>query len=239
MTDTKITICLPAYGQTNFTQTTSSLIALNRELVQRGLDGGFMTLSYPDIVEVRNIFTSIWMDRIQTSHMLFIDADMGFAPQLVLDMLAFDKPLVGALCPKKKVPLEFAGRAKPGDARVVNGHMEVNGIGGALTLIKREVVTSMLAKFPDLDDRVSVKNHAAREILEQNGVQRMIRVFDPLWVDGEKFSEDLSFSIRWQQCGGEIWANIMHEVCHVGLYEYKGLFYETIKDHIRPAEVAA
>ncbi len=229
----KVFTSVPAYGQVMCSATTSTLMSLSKQLQLNGLDGGFGTLSYPDIVEIRNIFLTIWYDKIQTSHMLFIDADMSFDPQLVMDMIAFNKPLVGALCPKKKLPIEFAGRAKIGDAQVVNGFMEVNGIGGAIMLISREVVTGMLEKFPEISDTVTVKNHAAKDILEGQGCNRMIRAFDPVSIDGEKFSEDLSFCHRWKQCGGDVWANIMHKVTHIGLYEFTGCYYDMIKDHIQ------
>lgn len=230
----KVFVAVPAYGQVIFSTTTSSLIALSRALEMNGMAGGFGTLSYPDIVEIRNIFLTIWYDRIQTSHMLFIDADMGFAPELILDMIRFSKPLVGALCPKKKLPIEFAGRAKVGDSRVVNGFMEVNGIGGAVMLISREVVTAMLQKYPEISDTTTVKNHAAKQILEQQGVNRLIKAFNKVSIDGEEFSEDLSFCHRWNACGGEVWANIMHPVTHVGLHEFTGAYWDQIKDHVHP-----
>lgn len=230
----KVFIAAPAYGQIMTTSTVSSLLATSRMLEVNGFAGGFGTLSYPDIVEIRNIFLSIWYDKIQTSHMLFIDSDMAWQPELILDMIKFNKPLVGALCPKKKLPIEFAGRAKNGDAKIVNGFMEVNGIGGAIMLISREVVTAMIQKFPEIIDTVTVKNHAAKAILDSQGVTRLIKAFNKIHIDGEEFSEDLSFCHRWNQCGGEVWANITHPVTHVGLYEYQGAYIDQIKDHIRP-----
>lgn len=228
-------IAVPAYGQIVTGQTCTSLIGLTRALLQNGMAGGFGTLSFPDISEIRNIFLTIWYDTIKSSHLLFIDADMGFDPQLVLDMLAFDKPLVGALCPKRKLPIEFAGRAKAGNCRIVNGHMEVDGVGGAVMLIRRDAVDAILAKDPELIDEVTVKNHAARELLDQHKITRLLRPFDKLVVNRETFSEDLSFCIRYRQAtGGDVWANIMHKITHVGPHEFSGQYYEHIKDMIRP-----
>lgn len=237
----KVFIALPAYGQNVMSTTTSSLLTTQRMLQANGWEGGFGTLSYPDIVEIRNIFLSIWFDNMpQSTHLLFIDSDMGWPAELIQDMINFsvrgNHPLVGAICPKKKLPIEFAGRAKVGDAKVVDGFMEVNGIGGAIMLISREVVTAMLAKFPEIDDRITVKNHAAKAILDTQNCTRLIKAFNKVHINGEEFSEDLSFCHRWNDCGGDIWANIMHEITHVGLYEYKGRYYDQIKDHIRPAE---
>lgn len=235
----KVFTSVPAYGQIITSQTVSSLIGTQLALSQANMNGGFGTLSYPDIVEIRNIFVSIWYDKIQTSHMLFIDADMSWNPQLIMDMIAQNKPLVGALCPKKKLPLEFAGRAKQGESKIINGFMEVQGIGGAIMLMSREVITSILAKYPELSDEVTVKNHAAREILDSQGIKRMIKVFDKVTLEGETFSEDLSFCHRWRECGGDVWANITHDVGHVGMHEFRGNYFSQIKDHIQPPQDVA
>ena len=229
----KVFQACPAYGQIILSPTVSSIMMTSRALDQAGMNGGFGTLSYPDIVEIRNIFVSIWYDKVQTSHLLFLDSDMGWPPELIMDMIKFNKPLVGALCPKKKLPIEFAGRAKQGDSKIVNGFMEVNGIGGAIMLISREVVTAILAKYPELSDEITVKNHAAKDILESQGVKRMIKAFDKVVIDGETFSEDLSFCHRWRACGGDVWANITHDVSHIGMHEFKGNYFSQIKDHIR------
>lgn len=227
-------IAVPAYGQIITGQTTSSLIGLTRSLMQADMAGGFGTLSFPDISEIRNIFLTVWFDTIKSSHLLFIDADMGFDPQLVMDMIAFDKPLVGALCPKRKMPIEFAGRAKPGECKIVNGFMEVDGVGGAIMLIRRDCVEGILARDPALIDTITVKNHAAKELLDQYKVTRMLRAFDKLTIKGETFSEDLSFCLRHKQGGGDVWGAIMHNVVHVGPHEFQGRYYDHIKDLIKP-----
>ena len=40
------------------------------------------------------------------THLLFVDADMGFAPSLIEHMIAADKPMVGAMSPFRKLELE-------------------------------------------------------------------------------------------------------------------------------------
>lgn len=232
-------IAVPSGRSMPAAQTMSAMVALTRALTSHGVDGGFGTLAFPDVAEIRNIFLSIWYDKIGTSHLLFVDDDMSFAPELVLDMLAFNKPLVGALCPKRKLPIEFAGRAKAGDCRLIQGFMEVDGIGGAVMLIRRDAVETIIAKFPELIDTGSVKNHAANQLLAEHGVTRLIRGFDHLWVDGEKFSEDLSFCKRWSACGGEIWANITHNVSHIGPHEYTGNYFDKIKEFVTEQKPAA
>jgi len=247
----KIFVACPAYGQIMQAQTVSTLMALDRMLMATDMAGGFGTLSFPDIVEVRDIFLTIWYDRINTSHLLFIDSDMAFDPQLVVDMIRMDKPLVGALCPKRKLPLEFAGRAMTGKCDIVNGFMEVHGVGGAITLIRRDCVDAIMAKFPEISDTVTVANHASKDLFDKHNVKRLIRAFDHITIEGEKFSEDLSFCWRWHQAAPEqwrlprdpsraqVWANITYPITHVGPHEFVGAYIDQIRDQINVAPAKA
>ncbi len=232
----KLFICLPAYGQQVTAQTCSTLVNLVKFLTEQQMLGGFGTLSFPSITELRNLFLSIWYYKVGTSHMLMIDNDMQFDVQLIVDMLAFDKPVLGALCPKRKLPIEYAGRAKPGECRVVNNFLEVDGVGGAIMMIKREAVDAIIAKYPDILDTKSPKNHAAKQLMEEQGITTLIRAFDEMKIDGEHFSEDLSFCKRAQGAGFDIWANIGHEITHVGPHEFKAKYLDQIKDQIKSGE---
>lgn len=235
----KVFVAVPS-GRSLFTgPTVSTIVGLTRSLIQNDFAGGFGTLAFPDVVEVRNIFTTIWYDKVQTSHLLFVDDDMAFDPQLVLDMIAFDKPLVGAVCPKRKLPIEFAGRAKAGPCQVINGHMEVEGVGGAVMLIRRDCMDAIMRNEPGIVDEVSLAGHAAKALLNEQGVNRLLKPFNKIVVNGEEFSEDLSFCKRWTATGGTVWGNIMHNVTHVGMHEYSGRYFDTIKDHMQPAQVEA
>ena len=225
----QVFIAVPAYGGTNSSQTTSTLLGLTRLLVTNGMAGGFGTLSFPDIEEIRNIFLTIWYDKIITSYLLMVDADMGFDPNLIMEMVSIDKPLVGALCPKRKLPIEFAGRAKMGPCQVINGFMEVDGVGGAIMLIRRDCVDAIMNKYPELSDEITIKNHAAKDLFEEHKLTRLIRGFDKLAVHGETFSEDLSFCIRHREAwpgGGQVWGNITHKVTHVGPHEFSGCYFD-------------
>lgn len=229
----KVFICLPAYGQQVTAQTCSTLVNLVKFLTEHQMLGGFGTLSFPSIMELRNIFLSIWYYKVQTSHLLMIDNDMQFDTQLILDMLNFDKPVLGALCPKRKFPIEYAGRAKSGECRVINNFLEVDGVGGAVMMIKREAVDAIIAKHPEILDSKSPKNHAAKQLMEEQGITTLIRAFDEMKIDGEHFSEDLSFCKRAQACGFDIWANIGHEITHVGPHEFKARYLDVIQDQIK------
>lgn len=175
--------------------------------------------------------TTIWMDTMPNStHLLFMDADMGVPPELIGDMLMFDQPLIGTIYPQRKLPLSWAGSGNGTPQTERRGDfMRCEGVGFGCTLIKREVVTKMIEKFPDLID-TRIHLHPAGETLRQAGTNRLLRFYEKMDIpDRGLISEDLSFCIRWGQCGGEVWANIGHKISHVGPFDYSGRYLDVIE----------
>lgn len=235
-------IWIPAYGGSIITETTMSLIQLSQTLMSHNIGCKFGTLSFPDCVEVRNIFASIFYDKTpMATHCLMIDSDMAWDPQLILDMLDSEHPFVGIIPTKKRLPLEFVGRALPDDPEPVNGFMRVDGCGAGILMFAREVLSEMLLKMPQIVDQYPIDRHPASELILAQGLTRLIRPFDPI-VNMEigRLSEDLSFSNRWiYGCGGEVWANIHHAVGHIGRHEYKASYEEFLAAKKQAEEQAA
>lgn len=222
----KVFICLPAFGQVNTSFTTGSLVALTRHLAERGQFYGFAQKSFPDIADLRAIFLTTWLDGTDASHLLFVDADMQFEPELVLDMLAFDKPLVGTLYPKRTLPLSWVGSALEGEQIVESGFLKVEGIGFGVTLIRRDCVEAIIDKGLCRVDGIMSSNVAARSLREM-GFKRMIRAFDEISLPRRDLSEDFSFCHRHREAGGEVWAAIHHKVTHVGSYGFSGRYADS------------
>ena len=227
----KIFIFVPAFGQQITATTFLTTHALQQALAAKNIGGGISTLSFPDIAELRSMAMTIWYDTLKdSSHLLFIDADMGFSPDLVLDMLLFDEPIVGTIYPQRRVPLSWAGSGSGAATTERRGNfMLVEGVGMGCTLIRRDVVTTMLEKMPELVD-TRLHLHPAGDTLKQAGTNRLIRAFEKLDLpDRGVVSEDLSFCIRWNQCGGKVWAAIGHRISHVGPYDYAGRYLDMVE----------
>lgn len=216
----KVFIAVPAFGYQVNAQTTASLVALTRELAERDMFGGFSTLSFPDIVDLRNVFLSVWYDALDATHMLFVDADMAFEPELVRDLLNADKPLIGAIYPKKRLPMDWVGSALVPPAEPENGLLELQGLGCGVMLIRRDCIEGMIESGQAEVD-TNLDGTALNGLLEPHGVKRMIRAFDKVTTpDGRKLSEDFSFCYRHRQSGGKVFAAIDHTLCHLGTYPF-------------------
>ena len=104
-----ILICIPAYGNLVSVATLNTTHALIQMFGSKGIRAGIAAFSYPEISEARNILLTGWYDGCpDATHLLFIDNDMGFPVNLIADMLIFDEPVIGTMCPKKTIPIQWA-----------------------------------------------------------------------------------------------------------------------------------
>lgn len=67
----------------------------------RGVGWQYRQLALSDIALSRNIFASLVLAETDYTHLLFIDSDMGFLPDTILGLLAFDQPIAACACPKR------------------------------------------------------------------------------------------------------------------------------------------
>ena len=90
-----------------------------------------------------------------------------------------------------------------------------------MMLVKREVFRTMMKKFPE-------RKYESDQIV--NGVSyRSDNCYDlfavgPYQTGNQKryLSEDYYFSRLWQECGGEIWADLAMPLTHFGSRAFKG-----------------
>ena len=187
---TNVFIFVPAFGQQLSAATVMTVQNVQQAFMAKGIGGGFSSLSFPDIAELRSMVLTMWYDAMpMSSHLLFIDADMGFAPTLPLDMLLFDHPLVGALYPQRKIPLSWAGSGtgKP-IAERRGDFMRVEGTGMGCTLIRRDCVDAIIANeersaAQRVDAIIGEKANDLRDAGVYDKVRAIIRSSFPPFID--------------------------------------------------------
>jgi hypothetical protein len=220
MRPTGVLICVTAGGQMMCAATALSLFTTAQFFSDKKIPCRMTWYSAADIEDIRNLFVTVWYDaHPEFSHMLFVDADMGFEPELIRDMVKFDKPLMGTLYARRSMTPSIVGTVPDGHSikDVQHGFIRSSGLGCGVMMISREVITKMLEQMPELSDPIP------GYVSEQTpglGLKRMIRAFDKFREPGLKLSEDMAFCHRWQLCGGEIWANIRHKISHIGPFDF-------------------
>jgi hypothetical protein len=253
----KLLIATPAHGETFYTPYVQTIFRLHRALIPAGWTLSFASIAFADIAESRNFLLTHWFDKTDATHILFVDSDMGFEAQLVQEMLALNKPVVGAVSPRRSIDLnrlvKIASEGTKAESAINRAHdyivqtvrgrtagrkkgfIEVEGIGAGVLLIQRSAIEQMLKKLPAVSDKTAPKTSP----LARN-LNRMIRAFDPVTTDAGRLSEDFSFCHRWHNaCGGEIWASTEHKITHVGLHHYEGRYGDAAVPRIVVGSVPA
>jgi hypothetical protein len=227
----KVLIFVPAFGNMLNTATFLATHALAQQFFSRGIAYGVAGHSFPDIAELREMAITIFHDSTDFSHLLFIDADMAFPPELVLEMLLFDEPVVGTIYRQRKDVVSWAGSGNGRLETTRRGNfMQVEGVGMGISLIRRDAISTMIQRLPHLvDTRLDL--HPAKDMLASAGIHRLLRFFEKMDAPGRGIiSEDLSFCIRWAECGGQVWGAVGHRISHVGMYDFAGRFLDSVEE---------
>ena len=239
-------IATPVLNESVTLAYTKSLFGLQKRIRRDDLpiDLTLGTLTSTFVDAARNYFATHMLENGAYTHLLFIDSDQGFRPELILDMLAFGRPVVGTVYPARdidfgtvwKVAREIDAPEKlqslasryvlppfvrdaSGKPVMERGFVRATLAGTGVMLIERRVFERM-AELPGLMGR-------GAEIMQRDGYSgRLLQCFRPIIQSNNlPMGEDLSFCRRWvESCGGEIWVSVSHEVQHIGNFAFKGTF---------------
>lgn len=191
------------------------------------------------ITRSRNTLLARFLARPEATHILFVDADIGFEPEQLDRMLAFDQPLVAGMYPLKvqhwdaatsarlqagetpaTAPLLYVGEPCQGAEAERRGEF-VTGrhAGTGFMLIRRDAVERMVAAYPETRYR-GIDAYAPGAA--QDSPQYAL--FDCLISreTGQYMSEDWTFCERWRSLGGRVWLDTLGRLTHVGAHDYVG-----------------
>jgi len=150
------------------------------------------------------------------SHLIFIDADIGFDGRDVLRLAAHDRKFVGATYAKKnRAKYDPALVPQPGPVQVTDGELiEIRCLPGGCMMIHRDVVQQLIGAHQDL------------WYWDQHGDTRR-RVYDLTspYIDPAEhilWSEDYALCLRWRALGGDIWLDPNIQLAHHGTAVFDG-----------------
>ena len=209
-------IGIPCYGGMVSEPTMTSFLRFILLAQQAGLNWSLDTMVNESLVtRARNNLMAKMMTNTTATHFMFIDADIRFQPESILQMIACDKEVIGGLYPKKALPVNYVINLKP-ETKIQGDIFTVDTTGTGFLLFKREVYEKMIAQFPEtkyVDDVGLGKQYEPM----------MYSIFDcKIDARGHYLSEDWLFCRRWQDMGGEIWVHSKVLLNHIGHYEFQG-----------------
>ncbi len=215
---TRMHICIPCYGGQITEPCFKSVLRYMVQSTQLGLSIAIDTLVNESLVtRARNNLVAMMLAFDQNStHLMFIDADIQFDPEEIIKLLLADKDIVGGLYPKKTLPIDYVVNTVPNAARE-GDLVEVSNLGTGFMLIKREVIERMIMANPQwkFQDDIGLPTHLHPFMYALFDTE-----IDP--VSRRYLSEDYLFCQRWRQMGGKIWADLSITLNHVGHFSFKG-----------------
>lgn len=252
MRNSKILVGTPCYGGLISSRYFHSVLSAQSALQEQGVEWEFITRSSESLItRGRNSIVAHFLGRTDCTHLLFIDADIGFSHLNILRLLDKNEPLTATACAMKGLnwkraqqvalsgaesdviktaALEFAinlGTDNKAPINIQNGFVEADAAGTAFMLIQRDVFPQMQLAYPECHYQNDVAGYDDRF---SRG--NFWSFFDTI-VDketGRYLSEDYTFCQRWKKgCGGKIFVDIQTTLSHNGSYEYSGSFLDWIK----------
>jgi hypothetical protein len=234
-----LTIGIPCYGGLvtqrymesvcNLLQYGSSIdLAISVEMI------GYESL----ITRGRNTIVSKFLDSPTATHLMFIDADIGFTPDQVMRLLEFDQMVVAGMYPLKIVhydramfenldhgealetaQINYVGTPERGEAlEVVDGFATGVVAGAGFLMMKREALDLLIKAYPET--HYTMAHNAAEPSRSPNQYALFDCLIEP--DTGHYLSEDYAFCHRWRALGQKLWLDIRSKLMHIGPREYAG-----------------
>lgn len=206
---TNVHIMMPCYGGQLTESTFMSFVRWANTARELGIDWSIETMVNESLISrARNTLTAKFLIHPKTTHLMFIDADIGWEPWHLLVMLNHDVDVIGGLYPMKSLPVRWCiNTFEGGESR--DNLQEVSKTGTGFMLIKRSV-------FAKLDAHPATKPFRNDLGLPVELDPFMRTYFDTAVRDGRYYSEDWTFCENWRDLGGKIWVDPRITLKHTG-----------------------
>ena len=216
---TRVHICMPCYGGMLTEQTFMSFIKWGNTCRQLGIDWTVETMTNESLISrARNTLTAKFLNTPESTHLMFIDADIGWEPWHLLVLLNARKDVIGGLYPMKSLPVKWCVNGIPGKENGTPEEpnlLEVSKTGTGFLLIKRDV-------FEKLNQHPATLNFDNDIGMPTDLNKYMKTYFDTAVRENRYYSEDWTFCENWRDLGGQVWVDKRVLLRHVGTYVFDG-----------------
>jgi hypothetical protein len=242
----RIMICTPCYGRVVHESYLKSLLATQDALRAAGHVMALSTFGNESLItRARNNLVAGFLGS-DYDVLMFIDADIGWQPAALLDLLASGHEVCGTPYPTKGYQWDRVGRlaATPGPdgaplspealrTRAMNytllrkseqpegmakNWVEVDALGTGFMLIHRPVLERMADHYRGELGFVNDVAGYRRSVEDKH----CVGLFETMIEPGTRryLSEDYAFCRRWRDIGGRVYANLGHKLSHTGAHEF-------------------
>ena len=199
------------------------------------------------ITRCRNSIVAEFLSATEYTHMFCIDADIGFEPQAFFRLLNSGHDVCAGVYPLKFLnwPDQLPARLSRDDFVAANtayafnpvaaqtqmpadGFVRVLDVPSGFMVIRRSVLEQLASAYPELkyrpDDQPGLG--PISDCLADNHYC----FFDTMRDDsGRYLSEGYAFCRRWQNVGGDVYADLNSRLTHRGSHLYEGDFLRSLQ----------
>jgi hypothetical protein len=234
-----LVIATPCFGGQISVLYAASLFKLQQTI--RRYSGLTLKVLFKDgdalITRARASLLSQFLADEAATHLLFLDADIGFEPEQVLRLIECGADMCAAVYPVKRIDWDRMRRsiesANPDPAAAAlryvfevdnpdavierAGFVKVRYAGTGFLMIRRGALERMCARHPELQYK---RDHSVDDGVPSD---KRFALFESMIAeDGTYLSEDFAFCKRWTDMGGDIWADLKSALSHVGPMTFRG-----------------
>ena len=199
---------------------------------QLNLDWTVETLTNESLISRgRNTLTAKFLANKESTHLMFIDSDIGWEPWHLLVMLNRDVDVIGGLYPMKSLPIRWCVNGFDGAEEGPDGLQEVTKTGTGFFLVKRHV-------FEKLDAHPAVRPFMNDIGLPADLNPYMKTYFDTAVREGRYYSEDWTFCENWRDLGGKVWVDKRVLLRHSGTYVFDHAAQDRVYKDLRELAIS-
>ena len=211
----RVHICMPCYGGQLTESTFMSFIKWSNTCRQLGIDWTIETMTNESLISrARNTLVAKFLKNEDSTHLMFVDADIGWEPWHLLVLMNHDVDVACGLYPMKSLPVQWVVNGFEGAEQRDDGNLlEVSKAGTGFMLVKRHV-------FEKLNDHPAVVPFKNDIGLDPALDPHMKTYYDTDVREGRYYSEDWTFCENWRDMGGKIWVDKRVLLKHTGHYVF-------------------
>ena len=241
-----ILIAIPCFGGQLYTNFFTSILALIEVLKENNIKYEIKTIQNESLItRARNSFVSMFMENPIYSHLLFLDNDLLFQPNSIINLIKAKKEIVGCSYPKKNLNWNKINKYSNQDdndffvqcmatdmnynlivnnknqCEIKDGLVEAQHVPTGMMLINKIAMSCIINKNRDYRYTNNVAGYDKSNTFYD--------LFRTGIVDGIYLSEDYYFCKLARDCGIKLYLDTNSTIGHTGKMDYFGNLGLTLK----------
>lgn len=224
-----ILIAIPCYGGVMSDKTAQGLFDLGKNLEIDDIEHSLLTVSNQSLIpKARSDIANYFMNNTDFSHLMWIDADLGFQAMDVYKLLEMNVEHATATYRHKTLKPFYSFEIKMKEGKIDWNNNKTafkitHNVGG-FSLIKRSVFDKIQRNIQHL--RYIPQSNS--RTLSEAEINNSYHYYETPLVDGNLLPEDFAFQQKCMEAGIDIWLRPDIRLVHSGTTDFEGIDLESI-----------